>query len=162
MSIEQFPDNFHIKTFDNGEEVKMGGLTTDDNGLLGSINTRVYVLAHASLGGSETLTMKLYPNSQYDSDTVLATSTAFDLSDISYGANPNWYGTIRLDFTNFHINKNSTYYASLTVANYTRTADTFYIGVAYDWPQPRHERNKFAWFAQPSVMEVFLNKVRIP
>ena len=161
MSVEQLPDSIHIKTFDNGEEVECGAFQVNESGNLRAIISRLFIKAHASLGGSETLTMKLYPNNLYDSDTVLATSTAFSLSDLTFsGGNADYIGDLAFEFSDFNLNSSITYYAGITVASYTRNADTFYLGMVYDHPQPLHNKTNFYWSAQPIKMSVLTEVVR--
>lgn len=127
MAYLQFPDTLLMKTFDTAERVELGTFQTTDNQELRHI--RVNLFQSGTPGGFEELTLNLHTSSDFtgtyaSSDTVLMSDVTDNLS---------W---VRFDFGRININKNLTYFSTMTTANYTRNGDTFFIALAYDFPVP--------------------------
>jgi len=127
MAYLQFPKQLLMKTFDTGERVELGGFQTTDNQELRHI--RVNLFQNGTPGGLEELTLNLHTSNDFTG--TYASSNTVLMSDVT--DNLSW---VRFDFARPNINKNLTYFATMTTANYTRNADVFYIALAYDFPFP--------------------------
>lgn len=131
MSYSNFPNQFRVMTFETSETVQLGRYK------VGQATELKYVVMDlfkvGTMGGSETLTMKLYGSNLY-SGTAIATSSAFTLSGASYLSNSNAIGQIRFTFNREQLNPNLWYYVAITSSNYTRNGDTYYLGAVLDWP----------------------------
>ena len=127
MSITQFPRDLYIKTADTSEEVQLGSFSPAANMELDSI--KVWLHIKGTPGGSETIQIKIYGDSAYSN--LVYTSTAHALSGITA---IDFLGWIKCDFNRENLNKNTTYYPAVVLGNYTRNADTYYIGFVHDWP----------------------------
>lgn len=135
MPYLDFPKDMKIKVFDSGEEVDCGNAVFASAIELKHLRFTVYKQG-TPLGGSETLQVHIYSdslktNKLYSSDVV----TVGDINNPDIGTTTNWLGRVRFDFTpEVPINPNITYYVSLEIDNYTRNADTFFMGIALDTP----------------------------
>jgi len=127
MAFLQFPKVLLTKIFDTAEEVNLGSFKATDSQELEHI--RVIIFRNGTAGGSETFTLKVYSSS--DLTSAVATSDVVTYSTVTN--NLSW---VRFDFNRENINKEITYFATLTPASYTRNADTFYFGVPFDFPDP--------------------------
>lgn len=140
MAFKQFNDYQLIKTIDTSEVLEIGQLTPKNNGELKYI--RLCLFKHGTLSPVNiTLTCKIHTSS--DLTAVYAASTAVTLIDVEgadyLNTSGDWISWVRFDFDRPNINKNISYYVSLTTANYTRNSDTFYIGCAYGYPYPTYD-----------------------
>jgi hypothetical protein len=159
MSIYNFSEDKYIKTFDSGEEIRMGSfsLASGSQGPLGNIRVFLYIQGFRSLAGSESLVLKIYTSTNYEnalitSDTVLINDISFDTSDV---AKTGWLGYLRFDFNDEQLNANLTYYPTITIANYTPNADSFYVGLAYDYPDPVYDNGGAFFYDQSIAMQIF-------
>ena len=117
---------YKIKTIDTAEDVDLGGFYSTSKFELS--NMRLLIYKNGTPGGSETATIKLYPNEDFDVPTY--TSDVFTFSNIpDFGEF--WIGWVRFDFNREVINLDADgdfpYFPRLEMANYTRNADTFYF-----------------------------------
>lgn len=164
MSILNFSEDKYIKTFDSNEEVRLGGFSVAPGsaGPIGNVRVFIYINDFTSLGGSETLTMKLYTSTNYSNAYV--TSNAASLSDITFdtsdGSKTNYLGYVKFDFNNEWLNPNATYYPTVTIANYTPSGDTFYIGLCYDFPDGVYSDNTGQFFTKPIQTQIFTKTQR--
>jgi len=164
MSIKNFSEDKYIKTFDADEEIRMGGfsLASGGSGPIGNIRVFLYIQDFTALGGSETLTLKIYTSTQYLNAYI--TSSVVNLSDISFDtsdpAKENWLGYLRFDFNDEWLNEKFTYYPTITIANYTPNADAFYIGLAYDYPDPVYDNGGSFFYNQSIAMQIFTKQQR--
>jgi len=159
MSIYNFSKDKYIKTFDTDEEVRLGSfsLASGSQGPLGNIRVFLYIQDFRSLAGSESLVFKIYTSTKYEnalitSDTVLVNDITFDTSDV---AKTGWLGYLRFDFNDEQLNANLTYYPTITIANYTPSADSFYVGLAYDYPDPVYDNGALFFYDQSIAMQIF-------
>lgn len=127
MSYNQFPSPFFIIAADSNETIKLGSFQNDENIELTNILIPIY--KHGTAGGSESMTAKIYADSNYS--VLLASSDAFLLSAVT-GLTTYWIGNLRFDFSNYQINNQQTYYLGLSFSNYTRSADSYFIGAVMD------------------------------
>lgn len=151
MSTKNFSKVNFIKSIDTGEEVRCGGFKLKNHGELDHIRPLIYI--QGLLSGTERLRAKLYEDSNHTK--LLATSQwTIPLVNATLG---NWRGLIRIDFNKENINKNITYYIGLELTGYTRNGESFYIGVARDWPYPIYKITPTPqWFYQhPLAVEIF-------
>ncbi len=164
MSILNFSEDKYIKTFDADEEIRLGSfsLASGTNGPLGNIRVFMYIQDFTALGGNETLVLKIYTSTNYEN--VLITSDTASISDITFDTSDpskeNWLGYLRLDFNDENLNSNFTYYPTVTIANYTPNADAFYIGLAYDYPDPVYDNGGSSFFDQSIAMQIFVKQQR--
>lgn len=164
MSIYNFSEDKYIKTFDAGEEIRLGGfsLTSGKSGPLGVIRVFMYIQDFTALSGSESMVMKIYTSTNYEnvyatSDTALINDISFDTSDPS---KENWLGYLKFDFNQEYLNENFNYYPTVTIANYTPNADAFYIGLAYDYPDPVYDNGGSYFYDQSIAMQIFTYQQR--
>lgn len=162
MTIEQFPKDIAVKTMDTSEVVNCGGFSPTNHGELKYITLRTFIQGHASLGGSETLTMKLYPDENYNSSSVIDTSAALSLSDITFsGGNADYLGNLRFDFNEVNINKNMDYFLTVEASNYTRALNSFYLSFLYNFPESPHAgSDDDLWYNNILKFEIFLKRER--
>jgi len=164
MSIFQFADLKYAKSFDPGEEVRLGSLQPAENGILSKIRVFVFIRDFTVLNGSETLTMKIYTDS--DLQNTYMTSDVFNLSDVTFDTSDplknNFLGYFRFDFsTPRWRNKNFKYYPTITVANNDPQTDASYISVLYDHPDSIYSLNENdEFFEKPIQMQVFTLQLR--
>ena len=127
MAFLDFPKQLLVKTIDTSEVLNLGGFQVAESEE--RQYARVLIYRNGTAGGSETLQVKTHVNTDFSQS--YADSNVVSLSSVS--TNLTW---IRFDFNRENWNKNLTYYLSLTVNNYTRNADVFYLGVPFDFPYP--------------------------
>lgn len=139
MAFLQFNDYQLVKTIDTSETLEVGQLTPKNNGEIKYI--RLCMVKVGTLPNGVLLTCNLHTSS--DLTAAYASSTAVDLTTAQAAGELNttgeWISWIRFDFARENLNKNISYYVSLTTSGYTRNGDTFYIGVCYDYPYPTYD-----------------------
>jgi len=128
MAFLNFPDTLYFKTIDTSETVKMGAFTFASDTRLQYARVMFYL--HGSSITTEKFRINVMPG--YGQSTPIYQSDWSDLSDISNIAT-NWIGWVRFDFSTEFVDSDHTYYLELEPANYTRSGDTFYIGVALEY-----------------------------
>jgi hypothetical protein len=135
----QFNDYQLIKTIDTSETLEIGQLTPKNNSEIAHI--RLCMFKTGTMPSNTTATCNIHTSS--DLTTAYASSTAVTMLDAEAADELNtstaWISWIRFDFARENLNKNISYYVSLTTANYTRSGDTFYMGVAYGYPYPTYD-----------------------
>lgn len=151
MSLKDFAKVQYVKTIDTSEVIKIGSFKDISNGELAHIRLLFYI--KGLLSGTEKFRTKVYSDAGFTQ--LLYTSSWSDFSTASVG---NWLGWIRSDFARENINKNLTYYVSCELTGYTRNADTFYIGVARDWPWPIYDNSENLFYNHPYAMQLFTYK----
>lgn len=127
MAYLKFPSILKIKTADTSEIVNLGKYKVNQNEEIAYARPGIYV--HGTPGGSETLQLRIHTGD--DLTAVYASSNTVSLSGFTTDYN---LGVIRFDFNRQNINKNLFYTHSIVINNYTRNADTFYIGFIMDFP----------------------------
>lgn len=135
MNFEQYPDNLRVRILEDDDNAQMGAFSSPDDRELKHV-----VLTHFNLGtrtGSETLKINIYGD--LETDSPLYTSNTITYSTVIAAitgatTSTNNLGTIRFDFTNSSINKNTNYYLRLQVANYTRNGNSSYLAYVLDHP----------------------------
>jgi len=164
MSILNFSEEKYVKTFDASEEIRLGGfsLASGTSGPIGNIRVFMYIQDFTALSGSESMTMKIYTSTSYEnvyitSDTVLINEIDFDTSD---PLKENFLGYLRFDFNNEYLNEKFNYYPTVTIANYTPVADSFYIGLCYDYPDPVYDNGGAFFYNQSIAMQIFTKQQR--
>lgn len=134
MAFLDFPDQQYVKTADTSETIGMGGFKASAKMELFYIRAAVYINGVSSLGGSETMQMTIYADNE--GTKQLFQSSSINVSDIDGIGSTNWIGLVRFTFARQQINPNITYYPRISLSNYTRSGDTFYIGFPYDYFAP--------------------------
>jgi hypothetical protein len=94
------------------------------------------MLKVGTLGGSETSTIKVYGNA--DLTAAIATSTAFTMSTVPNVSSARAWHWIKHVFAGEPLAIGRRYHLGLSLANYTRNADTFYVAAALAYPQGRY------------------------
>jgi hypothetical protein len=131
MAFSPFPGKGYYRILESNEEAKGGYFTLTDSMDLKHIVPQIFI--HGTMSGSEQVRMKIYgANGASATSTPIAVSAYAPLADIG-NYTSNWLGDIFLDFSGEPLKSGVSYYMSLQIANYTRNADTFYIGVNLDW-----------------------------
>lgn len=160
--IDYFSKDKYVKTFDSNEEVRLGGFQTATNGMIDSIKVLIYIRDFATFAGSETMIMKLYSSTKYES--VYITSETRLLSDITFDSSdpskPNHLGYLSFQFAPKWLSENKEYFPTVTIANYTPNNNLFYCGLCYDYPFPVNQDHGSRFFDYPIAMQLFLGRVR--
>jgi len=134
-AVSPFPNNQYWKVLETAETFIAGSyLVTDYNLQLKHIVMTMYKEDDGSNSYATTeLVCKLWHDSAMTQ--LYATSDTFYLSSLTPVAD-SWRGNIRFDFDEQFLNKNQTYYVSITPTNYTRDGNDVYLAFAFDWPLP--------------------------
>lgn len=149
MAFLQFPDTHLIKTIDTAETIEIGKFKMVDHQEFRYV--RVLLYQNGTPGGTENMQMRLHTGD--DLTAVYATSNTVQLSAVTDNLS-----LVRFDFERPNINKNLTYTVSMVVNNYTRNADTYYLGVSYDFPNSTYSTitaSEDNYTSHPLKMELF-------
>lgn len=109
--------------------VDLGAFQTTAVVSLEHIMLNLYI--KGTVGGNETLRINLYGNTRFS--TPVVSSDWVTLSEITDLGTGNWLGFVRFDFDGYTINPNNTYRIKIESADYTRDAETYYIGALLDY-----------------------------
>jgi hypothetical protein len=131
MSFGALSNRLFFRTVDTSEVVHLGGFSTTNDMQLKYARMMIFVKGITAT--NQQFRIVILPVSGVG--TAIATSDWFDLVDITT-LTANWVGFFRFDFNSEFIDATSDYYVQFETQNYTRTADTAYIGLALDWPNP--------------------------
>lgn len=155
MAFKDFADVQYIKTVDTGESPRLGSLTAASNGELAHIRVKLYI--NGTLNGSEQIRLKVYSDSAFQS--LLYTSKWSNINQVidenGNAVTGDWIGWIRIDFNRENVNNKFPYYIEAEFANYTRNFDTFYLGLAHDFPFPIYDNGEPLFYNHPLAMELF-------
>jgi hypothetical protein len=122
------------ETADLGSYKKTGESIEIDHALL-------WMNCDGTPGGSETLVLKVYGSTSAESPIFSSDVVTLSEIDFSFDAtNGDWVGRVPFVFDRQSLLMNQKYYFKLTMANYTRNADTYYLGFVMDNPEPIHSR----------------------
>lgn len=126
MPYTKYPDKMGLLHLPSSSGVLgVGGFIVGEATALNSV--RIDLAKFGAAGGTETLTAKIYANS--DLTAPLASSAAVTLASLENMAT-NWAGWARFSFaTPYQIAADRQYYLGLTSANYTKNGTTFFIAV---------------------------------
>lgn len=127
MAVKEFPSELYVKSLDTSEESEMGKFNITNTTEIRALNVSVYI--NGTLSGTEQMRVNIYNTN----DTLLMSSAWMDLSNIT-NISEYWLGRFQFDFTRKYLEANSDYVFKMEVQNYTRNADTFYLGYVLDWP----------------------------
>ena len=131
MTISQWSNLIKVIPVDTGVVLPLDRFNLSMPTQLTSV--MLYMYKTGSLGGSETAQLKLYGNS--DLTAVVASSNVFTMSAAPNISSANWIGWVRFDFGDVPLGTDGPgYYLGLTLANYTRNGNTFYIAARVDYP----------------------------
>lgn len=155
MAFSPFSRKQFIKELDTGEAPKLGKFKDTRNQELSSIRIDIYIQGVTSLAGNEQIRLKIFADP--DHNVLLYTSDWANLSDIEGigSITQNYRGQIRIDFNKENINKNIFYYVGAETNNYTRNGETFWIGLAHDFPFPRYATGASNFFQTNLAIELF-------
>jgi hypothetical protein len=151
--ILQFPTPLSIKTLDTSESYEICKFTLAGNEDQEIKHARILIYKHGTAGGSETLTLKIY--GEAGSIGLIDTSSAVSLSlaGASGTYSLNWF---RFDFNRKPLKRGLSYYAVIETANYTRNADTYYLGVVLQsQPEWMQNTNKNAVQMDAAVFHLY-------
>ncbi len=130
MGFTQVSRDFAVQTFDTSELVQLGRYKVAEATELYHAVMGFY--KEGTLGGSETLQLKLYGTAAY-AGTPVASSAVVTVASLA--TTTKWIGSVRFDFsTRPNLNPALWYYAAVATTGYTRNANTFYMGATLDWP----------------------------
>lgn len=129
MSLKQFPEDFYI-LIKESTDLSLGSVVSGNNLELAHI--RIQLFKHGTIAANTR--MRLSIKSNEGASSAIAVSDWANTSDITFFTSGDWLGRVRFDFARQNISEDTTYYVYLETENYTRNADTDYLGVAYDWP----------------------------
>lgn len=121
MSFLQFPHQKYIRVLDTNEETSAGSFALATSGELTHIRAQIYFKGTIT---AEKLQLKIYSNN----NVYLASS---DIITIPYS---NWIGWLRFDFNRINMLAGTPYKIKIVASDYTRNADTLYMGFILDWP----------------------------
>jgi len=129
MSFNNFASIQGFVVLETGLKQKLGIATIPHELELSHIVLTLY--KHGANVGSEQLRINLYANDRYDSPFKSSGWVSIaDIEDLS----TNWLGWLRFDFERRNISLNQVVYVEIESQNYTRNADTFYLGIGLDDP----------------------------
>lgn len=131
MSYE-FADLQCIKTIDTSEKIKLGTFQINESFQLGYCQLSIYI--HGALTGVEQMRLNVYSDSGYTA--LRFSSDKINLNEISYDTTKGWRGEVLFTFARQNLNKNFYHYFEIECFNYTRNADTFYLGVCKEFIDP--------------------------
>ena len=132
MSIQQFNKTQWIKVLEDSSE-SVGSFTCDHSFQLWNMRLQLY--KHGIPSGSELIQIELY--SEQAATSPIYTSNVVSLSDVTDQISGDYVLTwLRFDFDGVNIWANEDYYIKIVTANYTRSADTYYLGFTLDYPTP--------------------------
>lgn len=153
MSFVDFSKVQYIKTTDTSEEIRIGSFKTVNSLELKYIRLTIVIKGLTNILGE--IAIKIFSDPGYTS--LLYISDYSDLSDIEIinTSNDQWIGWIRIDFNRENINNKLTYYPTIVTRNYTRTANDYYIGFAYDFPYPIYDNGESKFYRHPLQMQIF-------
>lgn len=156
MAFKDFAETQYIKTIDTGESPRLGSFQVLENGELKHVRVKLFIKGNFS--GNEQIRLKVYSEPTFQS--LLYTSNWSNINQVvdenGNTVTGNWLGWIRIDFNEENINKNMTYYLEAEFANYTRNSDTYYLGLAHDFPFPIYDNNEPLFYNHPLAFELFL------
>ena len=137
MAFLQFPKNTWIKTIDTSEVVTVGGFKPTNNGELNHIRLRMF--KHGALPGATKGKCRIHQVT--DTSAVFAESNQvlFTAVETALSTTGDWISWVRFDFSRPNFSKNITYTVSFAFDTYTRVADTFYMGISYDFQFPTYD-----------------------
>jgi hypothetical protein len=148
MAFLDFPKKLFIKTIDTGEQIKCGAHKFVNSMELKNIRLGIYI--NGQIPTNENMTLQLHSESTYGS--LITSSNTIYLRDIP-NVSSMWIGLVRFDFNYYPINTNLYYYIKLITADYTRNADTYYLGTIYDWPDYTYPNGNTNPILHPMKME---------
>lgn len=129
MAEKNFSDTLVVREIEAAnQDERMGSFTDTAGGELKNIRARIF--KHGTLGGSETMQLRVYADENYRNP--IAISNTVELADVT--TDEYWLGRVRFDFANEILDFNRDYYLAMRVANYTPTTGTNYLSYVFDWP----------------------------
>lgn len=156
MAFHQFSEYQYVRTMDTSEIIKLGGFKTQNNIELYAIRVLVYI--NGTLNGQEKLRLNAYADSAQSKKIFHSEWTELNNTIENQNGETitgNWLGMLRFLFSRQQINKNTYYYLGLEPIDYTRNADTFYIGASHDYPFPRYSNNATAAYETNIAFEIY-------
>ena len=134
MSVANFPDTqyFVVLTASGGYQHPIGSFTVTTETELNAI--QLYLTKVGTATGTERFRVNLYGNSE--SVSPIDTSDWVGVSELENHVNASdWYGYITFDFNRVGLNTDAQYYLTVECENYASPGDSYYWGVALDWPE---------------------------
>jgi hypothetical protein len=136
MAYLPFPNELDIKTLDTSEAYCFCSFSTADY-FMEIAEARIHIYKHGALAGNEQIRVKIYRDSGLTD--LLDTSAWVSLSERAAKGtyDINW---LAIPFNLKVLASGTTYHAVIETQNYTRNADTFYIGLVLQstegWMEP--------------------------
>lgn len=131
MSFGALSNRLFFRTVDTAELVHLGTFSTTNDMQLKY--ARIMIFKKGVTVSAQRFRINILP--VVGVGMAVATSDWFDLADITT-LTANWVGFFRFDFNNEFLEANCDYYGQFETDGYTRVADTDYIGLSLDWPNP--------------------------
>ena len=142
--FDQFARDQYIRVMETNEEASMGAYAISESIELDQI--LVWINVEGTPGGSETLQVHVYGSAE--AETPLASSDVVTLASVVFNeGEPDEYtgAADSIGYIPFTYNREilgvDTYHLRLEATNYTRNADTFYIGYVFDNPEKVYARS---------------------
>ena len=155
MTQNTFANPQTMKTIDTSEIVLCGQFQPSAN--INLIYTTLWVIKVGTAGGSESFTLGIHGSS--DTSSAIYTSDPLLISTIQGASELNttgsWASWLRFDFCKQGLDKDVSYYVSLSIASYTRNADTDFISVPYDFDFPVYDRTITNQYDAPAGFRVY-------
>jgi hypothetical protein len=127
------PARAYFRALETNETVSLGSVSLPSAIEIHAI--RVLIYKQGTAGGTERWRIKAYRDA---TKTDLAYTSAYtNLTDIT-DLGTNWYGWVSASFSRENVPATTTFYLSLELENYTRNADTYYLALSLDWPNPQY------------------------
>lgn len=127
MGVTNFSDLQFIRLLGTNEEAQLGSFSTARDYSLQFL--RVLMYKQGTEGGSETFRLNMYGDSDFDTPIFQSSSAALADGNLA----TNFFGWIRFDFDDQHLNDAVTYYPTIEMSSYTMT-DSFFLSYVMDWP----------------------------
>lgn len=136
MAFTQFAENQSVHVADTGERLDLGTILPSQNGELQYIRQVIYI--NGTPAASDEVFLGLHLSTDFTaayatSNSIFLLNIIDEVTDTPTGG---LLADVRFTFDRVNINKNQTYYVSLQTNNYTRNANTYYIGAVRDYPFP--------------------------
>lgn len=144
MAIQPFNDILYVEALDTGTPV-IAEVTPSNNLELAYIRAFIY------MQGAPSATSKCYLQVHTSSNTsrVYAESDRVNLSSFSLGDNSlTW---VRFDFGGQTMLSGRKYYISIHHENYTKSGETHYLSIVYDWPMRGNPNGDAATAVHPTT-----------
>lgn len=135
MAFTQFPHQQYFVICDNISAVtKLGYYNLSDATELKYIMATIF--QRGVIVTPYQVRLNIYGNALYETPLFSSSWATISSSTLEPAYSSNWLGNIYFDFAGQPLNANANYYMAIETSGYTRSGDTFYLGVNLDWYSP--------------------------